>query len=133
MMEVIGDYTAALELLGAYDRQTVAKPPAPERTAVGISYEESRAAIDALRRTYNESALFGNEKDESLKSSLRRYHQTFNGKDLYASIEEKAANLLYFIVKNHSFTDGNKRIAASLFLWFLERNGALYSMAARKR
>ena len=85
------------------------------------------------KKYYGNSDLFGNEKDESFKSSISTIYQTFDGKDLYPTVEEKAANLLYFITKNHSFTDGNKRIAAFLFLYFMERNGILYEDEGRKR
>jgi len=91
-----------------------------------MSYEEALQIVDRLRGRFGESAVFGIEKDKSLASALGAVMQTFDGKDLYPGLEEKAAYLLYFLVKNHAFIDGNKRIAAALFLWFLDRNGALY-------
>ena len=90
-------------------------------------------AINALKVKFGGSQWFANEKDESFKSSIGQIYQTFGGEDLYPSVEEKAAMLLYLVVKNHSFSDGNKRIAAMLFLWFMEKNGILYSADGRKR
>ena len=91
-----------------------------------IDYEKGKSVIEALKKKFGGSDLFGKEKDQSFKSSVEAIYQTFDGNELYPSIEEKAAHLLYFIVKNHSFVDGNKRIAAFLFLWFLEKNKILY-------
>jgi prophage maintenance system killer protein len=91
-----------------------------------INYKEAKKAIEGLKNKFGGSALFGNEKDKSFRGSLDGIYQTFDGKELYPSVEEKASHLLYFVVKNHSFTDGNKRIAAFLFVWFLERNNLLY-------
>jgi prophage maintenance system killer protein len=90
-------------------------------------------AINGLREKFGGSVLFGNEKDNSFKSSIGQIYQTFGGNDLYPSVEEKAAMLLYLVTKNHSFSDGNKRIAATLFLWFLNNNGILYREDGSKR
>jgi death-on-curing family protein len=98
-----------------------------------ISYDEARTIIERLRQKFGASALFGQEKDASLNSSLNAIMQAFDGKDVYPGLEEKAAHLLYFLVKNHSFVDGNKRIAAALFLWFMEKNGLLYKADGAKR
>jgi death-on-curing family protein len=98
-----------------------------------ISYDEARAIIERLREKFGASSVFGQEKDASLHSSLNAVMQTFDGKYLYPSLEEKAAHLLYFLVKNHSFVDGNKRIAAALFIWFMEKNGWLYKDDGTKR
>ena len=98
-----------------------------------IDYAEAKQAIRDLKEKFGGSSLFGNEKDESFKGSIAAIYQTFGGIDLYPSVEEKAANLLYFVVKNHSFSDGNKRIAAYLFVWFMEKNGILYRTDGSKR
>jgi prophage maintenance system killer protein len=126
LLGVVTDYAAALDLLDDYDHQRVSVGPLKPRRAKGIDYEEARAIVAELRRKFGGSALFGKEKDQSLRGSLGAVMQSFAGKDLYPSPEEKAAHLLYFLVKNHSFVDGNKRIAAALFLWFMEKNGILY-------
>ncbi len=98
-----------------------------------MTYEEAIKQIKLVKETFGNSELFGNEKDNSFKSSISTIYQTFEGVDLYPSVEEKAANLLYFIVKNHSFTNGNKRIAAFLFLYFLEKNKLLFTETGNKR
>lgn len=126
LLGVVTDYAAALDLLDDYDHQRVSVPPLKPRKAQGIDYEEAMAIVAELRRKFGGSELFGKEKDQSLRGSLGAVMQSFEGKDLYPSREEKAAHLLYFLVKNHSFVDGNKRIAAALFLWFMEKNGLLY-------
>lgn len=124
ILDIIKSYTRALDLLDDYDHQVLIRPQGREATYV-LSYEECLNLIESMRFA-SESALFGNEKDESFKGSIGAVYQSFEGVDLYASAEEKAANLLYFVVKNHSFTDGNKRIAAALFLYFLDKNGLLF-------
>lgn len=126
LLRVVGDYSRALDLLDDYDHQRVAAPQAGRKAIHALKYEDAIRVVDCLRERFGGSVLFGKEKDGSLHSSLNAIMQTFGGKDLYPSLEEKAAHLLYFLVKNHSFVDGNKRIAAALFLWFLEKNGALY-------
>lgn len=123
VLSVIERYTAALDLLDDYDHQRIQKPKGTQAVYV-LSYEECKSVIDNMK--FNaESDLFGNEKDDSFKSSIGAIYQTFAGSDLYRTLEEKAANLLYFVTKNHSFTDGNKRIAATMFLYFLDKNHAL--------
>ncbi len=131
VLSVVERYTAALDLLDAYDHQRVGRPRGRKGRA-RLSYDECRCFIDAMRFG-NESALFGREKDESFKGSLGAIYQTCGGKEVYPTVEEKAANLLYFIVKNHSFADGNKRIGAALFLHFLNKNGALLTADGHKR
>jgi prophage maintenance system killer protein len=126
LLRLVTDYSYALGVLDDYDHQRKLEAHVQPRSAQGISYHEAIEIIERLKRTFESSALFGREKDSSLHSSLNAVMQTFNGKDVYPSLEEKAANLLYFLVKNHSFVDGNKRIAAALFLWFMENNGMLY-------
>lgn len=124
ILDVIESYTTALDMLDDYDHQKLAKPQGGASTYV-LTYEECRKFIDRMRFGA-ESDLFGNEKDDSFKGSIGAIYQSFGGQDIYPSVEEKAANLLYFIVKNHSFSDGNKRIAAGLFLYFLDKNAALF-------
>ncbi len=123
VLSVVKAYTGALTLLDDYDHQRIKKPKGSVATYV-LDYDECRNLISSMRFA-NESDLFGVEKDESFKSSIAAIYQGFGGQELYPSLEEKAANLLYFVVKNHSFHDGNKRIAATLFLYFLNANGAL--------
>ena len=126
LLKVLNDFTAALDILDKYDHQTLKIKKSKSKEVFRINYKEAVKAIEGLKNKFGGSALFGNEKDKSFKGSLNGIYQTFDGKDLYPSVEEKAAHLLYFVVKNHSFTDGNKRIAAFLFVWFLERNNLLY-------
>jgi prophage maintenance system killer protein len=125
LLRVVGEYSRALDLLDDYDHQRVPAPRAGSQTRYALTYKEAIGIVNRLRERFGGSTLFGQEKDESLHSSLQTIMQTFGGQDLYPSLEEKAAHLLYFLVKNHSFVDGNKRIAAALFLWFLERNSVL--------
>jgi len=124
---VVTDYSYALDLLDDYDHQRIPEAPVHKGQVNAVSYEEAQRIVGRLREKFGASALFGQEKDESLHSSLNAVMQTFDGKDVYPGLEEKGAHLLYFLVKNHSFVDGNKRIAAALFLWFMEKNGLLYS------
>ncbi len=124
VLEVVKSYASALGLLDDYDHQRVVKPSG-SNAVYTLDYDECRELIETLRFN-DESDLFGFEKDESFKSSIAAIYQSFSGEDVYPSVQEKAANLLYFIVKNHSFVDGNKRIAATIFLYFLEKNGLLY-------
>ena len=131
VLTVIERYSIALDLLDDYDHQTLQRPAGTEAVYV-LNYEECRNVINSMRFG-DESALFGNEKDESFKGTIGAIYQTFGGMDVYPSIEEKAANLLYLVTKNHSFSDGNKRIAATLFLYFLDRNGKLYDENGDKR
>ena len=133
LMEVLSDYSRALDILDDYDHQKLSKKVTDKKITFSIDYKEAIRAIEQLRIKFGGSSLFGNEKDQSFKSSIAVIDQTFDGKDLYPSIEEKAANLLYFVVKNHSFTDGNKRIAAWLFLWYLAKNDFLYNKDGTKK
>lgn len=124
VLTVVERYSQALELLDAYDHQNMKRPEGNKTTYV-LTYEECRKVIDSMKFG-DTSSLFGNEKDDSFKGSIGAIYQSFAGKDLYSTLEEKAANLLYFITKNHSFFDGNKRIAATIFLYFLDKNSALF-------
>ena len=130
VLSVVEKYSEALSLLDDYDHQTMTKPKGRKAVHV-LTYEECRKLINDMRFGA-ESSLFGNEKDESFKGSIAAIYQSFAGQELYPSLEEKAANLLYFVTKNHSFSDGNKRIAAAMFLYFLDRNDALFR-EGRKR
>ena len=131
ILAVVKAYTGALDLLDDYDHQRVGKPQGSAKATHVLKYDECRELIESMRFA-GESDLFGVEKDGSFKSSIAAIYQGFGGQELYPSLEEKAANLLYFVTKNHSFLDGNKRIAASLFLYFLDVNGALWA-DGRKR
>ncbi|WP_455966876.1 RhuM family protein [Bacteroides fluxus] len=131
VLAVVEQYTMALDLLDDYDHQCIGKPEGNKATYI-LSYEECRKVINDMKfNTHND--LFGNEKDDSFHSSIGAIYQTFGGEDVYPSVEEKAANLLYFVTKNHSFSDGNKRIAATIFLYFLQKNGILYRDNREKR
>ena len=125
VLNVIETYSAALNLLDDYDHQRIGKPQGTEASYI-LTYDECKQVI-AQMRFGAESDLFGNEKDESFNASIGAIYQTFDGHDVYESLQEKAGNLLYFITKNHSFTDGNKRIAAMVFLYFLDKNGMLFT------
>lgn len=127
LLEVLANYTAALNILDDYDHQRLKIHTSENDAYFRINYTEAKNAIELLKIKFGESELFGREKDQSFKSSIAVIDQTFDGKELYPSIEEKAAHLLYFVTKNHSFTDGNKRIAAWLFVWYLEKNHFLYA------
>lgn len=130
VLSVIEHYSVALDLLDDYDHQRMVRPKGNQATYI-LTYEECRQVIDSMR--FGEtSELFGNEKDESFKGSIGNIYQSFDGADVYPTLEEKAANLLYFVTKNHSFSDGNKRIAATIFLYFMDRNGMLF-MDGEKR
>ena len=131
VLDVVRRYTRALDLLDDYDHQTLVRPQG-NKNAYVLTYEECRSFIDSMRFS-EQSDLFGNEKDDSFKGTLGAIYQGFGGVEIYPSIEEKAANLLYFIVKNHSFSDGNKRIAAALFLYFLDKNDMLFDEGGEKR
>ena len=133
LFNVITDYVYALDTLDRYDYQTLGIEKTTKEEPFRATYENAMDAINALKVKFGGSQWFANEKDDSFKSSIGQIYQTFGGEDLYPSVEEKAAMLLYLVVKNHSFSDGNKRIAAMLFLWFMEKNGVLYSADGRKR
>lgn len=125
VLSVIEKYSLALDLLDDYDHQTMKRPDGNKAVYI-LSYEECRQVIDSMKFS-TDSDLFGNEKDDSFKGSIGNIYQSFAGQDIYPTLEEKAANLLYFITKNHSFSDGNKRIAATMFLYFLDKNGILFA------
>jgi prophage maintenance system killer protein len=133
LLKVITDYTYALDVLDQYDHQVLEIHDTTKNELFRINYHEAMQAIQGLREKFGGSALFGNEKDESFQGSLAAIYQTFDGQYVYPSVEEKAANLLYFVIKNHSFSDGNKRIAAFLFVWFLEKNNILYKADGSKK
>lgn len=133
VFDVVVDYTYALDTLDNYDYERLAVAETTPEERFRATYDNAIQTINALREKFGGSTLFGNEKDDSFKSSIGQIYQTFGGKDLYPSVEEKAAMLLYLVTKNHSFSDGNKRIAATLFLWFLNNNGILYREDGTKR
>ena len=133
ILAILEKYSHALTVLDDYDHQRLQVVGTRTFELPKITYTEAMQQILLWRQRENLGGLFGNEKDDSFKSSLETIYQTFDGKELYPSIEEKAASLLYFIVKNHSFTDGNKRIAAAIFVWFLQRHDFLYNAIGEKR
>lgn len=133
LFEVVTDYTYALDTLDNYDYERLTIDKTTSEEPFHATYENAMEAINGLREKFGGSALFGNEKDDSFKSSIGQIYQTFGGEELYPSVEEKAAMLLYLVTKNHSFSDGNKRIAATLFLWFLNGNRILYHPDGSKR
>jgi len=135
LLKVIADYSAALVLLDDYDHKRLTRAGGTAAPAdFELTYEAARAAVDRLaEQPAFRSALFGHEKDQGFKSLLGAIYQSFGGHDLYSTVEEKAAHLLYFVVKNHPFSDGNKRIGAFLFLWFLDAHGLLYLKGGEKR
>ena len=133
LFEVVTDYTYALDTLDNYDYERLVIEKTTKREVFHATYENAMQEIDRLREKFGGSVLFCNEKDDSFKSSIGQIYQTFGGEELYPSVEEKAAMLLYLVTKNHSFSDGNKRIAATLFLWFLNNNHILYREDGSKR
>ena len=133
LLQTVSDYAAALDLLDDYDHQRVSIGRTSRRQAKPVTYAEVMDLIAVMRQKFEASAVFGKEKDQSLHSSLNAVMQSFDGKDVYPSVEEKAAHLLYFMVKNHSFVDGNKRIAAAVFLRFADKNGLLRDREGGKR
>ncbi len=133
IFRMVQDYVYALDTLDRYDYQSLVVDKTTQEEPFHATYDNAIEAINRLKEKFGGSALFANEKDESFKSSIGQIYQTFGGKELYPSVEEKAAMLLYLVVKNHSFSDGNKRIAAMLFLWFLSKNGILYAEDGHKR
>jgi len=133
LFEVVTDYTYALDTLDNYDYERLTINKTTKEEPFHATYKNAMEAIDGLREKFGGSVLFGNEKDDSFKSSIGQIYQTFGGEELYPSVEEKAAMLLYLVTKNHSFSDGNKRIAATLFLWFLNNNHILYHPDGSKR
>ena len=133
LVEVVSDYAYALDTLDKYDYQQLAVEQTTHKEKFHATYEGAIQAIEGLKQKFGGSQWFANEKDDSFKSSIGQIYQTFGGQDLYPSVEEKAAMLLYLVTKNHSFSDGNKRIAATLFLWFMAGNGILYNPDGTKR
>lgn len=133
LFNVISDYVYALDTLDQYDYQSLAISKTTKEEPFRATYDNAMEAINALKEKFGGSKWFANEKDDSFKSSIGQIYQTFGGEELYPSVEEKAAMLLYLVVKNHSFSDGNKRIAAMLFLWFLNNNRVLYAEDGHKR
>lgn len=133
LFDVVVDYTYALDTLDNYDYQRLHIAKTTKEEPFHATYENAMHEIDMLRQKFGGSVLFGNEKDDSFKSSIGQIYQTFDGTELYPSVEEKAAMLLYLVTKNHSFSDGNKRIAATLFLWFMNNNAILYRPDGTKR
>ena len=133
LINVVTDYTYALDTLDRYDYQELKIERTTSENKFYATYENAMETIHNLRKKFGGSWLFGNEKDDSFKSSIGQIYQTFDGIDLYPSVEEKAAMLLYLVTKNHSFSDGNKRIAATLFLWFMQNNSILYNSDGSKR
>ena len=133
LLDVVVDYTFALDRLDDYDYQRLSIPESSTEEKFHATYEGAMKVLAELREKFGGSGLFANEKDDSFKSSIGQIYQTFGGQDLYPTVEEKAAMLLYLVTKNHSFSDGNKRIAATLFLWFMNENGILYDDMHNKR
>ncbi|WP_316794735.1 RhuM family protein [Pedobacter frigoris] len=133
LLKVVTDYTYALDILDKYDHQQLTIEGTTPNELFILNYIDAKHAINDLKEKFGGGMLFGNEKDDSFQGSIGAIYQTFGGDDLYPSVEEKAANLLYFVVKNHSFSDGNKRIAAYLFVWFMDKNGILYAIDGSKR
>ena len=133
LFDVVVDYTYALDTLDNYDYERLVIERTTTKEPFRATYENAMVEIRRLHEKFGGSQWFGNEKDDSFKSSIGQIYQTFGGEELYPSVEEKAAMLLYLVTKNHSFSDGNKRIAATLFLWFLNNNGILYRPDGTKR
>lgn len=133
LLDVVVDYTYALDRLDDYDYQRLTIPESSTEEKFHATYEGAMKVLEELREKFGGNDLFANQKDDSFKSSIGQIYQTFDGQELYPTVEEKAAMLLYLITKNHSFSDGNKRIAATLFLWFMNENGILYDDIHNKR
>ena len=133
LVNVVTDYTYALDTLDRYDYQQLTIEHTTIEESFRATYDSAKETIETLKEKFGGSTLFGKEKDGSFRSSIGQIYQTFDGNELYPSVEEKAAMLLYLVVKNHSFVDGNKRIAATLFLWFMQNNGILYNPDETKR
>lgn len=133
LVEVVSDYAYALDTLDKYDYQQLTVDQITNEAKFHATYEGAMRAVEELKAKFGGSQWFAHEKDDSFKSSIGQIYQTFGGQDLYPSVEEKAAMLLYLVTKNHSFSDGNKRIAATLFLWFMAGNGILYNPDGTKR
>ncbi len=133
LLRVVSDYTYALDTLDRYDHQQLTIEHTNNIERFHATYDNAMQVVSELKQLFGESRWFANEKDSSFHSSIGQIYQTFDGAELYPSIEEKAAMLLYLVIKNHSFTDGNKRLAAMFFLWFMHNNGILYNPDGSKR
>ena len=133
IVQIISEYSRALNILDDFDHQRLASPKGTKKSKYKLTYEEARSIIEQMKKKFRDSALVGQEKDKSFQGSIGAIYQTFDGKDVYPTTEDKAAHLLYFVTKNHSFVDGNKRIAAALFICFLQRNGILLGKDGNKR
>ena len=133
LIQVITEYSRALDILDDYDHQRLSIPKGTKRSKFELTYDEAIKIIEAMKNKFKDSSLVGQEKDSSFKSSIGAIYQTFGGQDLYPTVEEKSAYLLYFVTKNHSFVDGNKRIAAALFICFLQKNGILLHKDGSRR
>ena len=133
VLQIVNQYTRTWQLLWRYDEDTLALPAMKQETGVAIQLEAARKAIATLRQELlakgEATDIFGNEQGDGLAGILGAIRQTFEGQDLYSSVKEKAAHLLYFMIKDHPFTDGNKRIGSFLFLYFLQINGLLYEQS----
>jgi len=126
LLSVLSKYSRALDLLDGYDHQSLVEKNSLTKDFYNLNYTDAISVIEKLKEKFGGSNLFGREKDNSFLSSISTIYQTYDGEELYPGVELKAVNLLYFLVKNHSFVDGNKRIAASIFLWYLFKNRALF-------
>ncbi len=133
IVQIISEYSRALNILDDFDHQRLASPKGTKLSKYKLTYEEARSIIEQMQKKFRDSALVGQEKDKSFQGSIGAIYQTFDNKDVYPTMEEKAAHLLYFVTKNHSFVDGNKRIAAALFICFLQRTGLLLDKEGNKR
>jgi len=133
IVQIITEYSRALTILDDFDHQRLSAPEGTKQAKFELTYEGAKKIIDQMRLKFHGSSLVGQEKDQGFKSSIGAIYQTFGGRDVYPTIEAKAAHLLYFVTKNHSFVDGNKRIAAALFICFLQRNGILLRKDGNKR
>ena len=133
IVQIISEYWRALNILDDFDHQRLSSPKGTRKSKYKLTYEEARNIIEQMKRKFRDSALVGQEKDKSFQGSIGAIYQTFDGKDVYPATEAKAAHLLYFVTKNHSFVDGNKRIAAALFICFLQKNEILLTKDGHKR
>ena len=133
IVQIIAEYSKALNFLDDFDHQRLTTPKGTKKAKYRLTYDEARAIIEQMKVKFKDSALVGREKDKSFRGALGAIYQTFDGKDVYPTVEEKAAHLLYFVTKDHSFIDGNKRIAAALFVCFLQKTGILLGKDGRKR
>jgi len=133
IVQIIAEYSRALNILDDFDHQRLTAPKGTKQTKYKLTYDEARKIIEQMKIKFKDSALVGQEKDKSFHGSIGAIYQTFDGRDVYPTVEEKSAHLLYFVTKNHSFVDGNKRIAAALFICFLQKNSILLDKDGRKR